>query len=600
MSYPRPAITSNTKIELEGYDCDTENNPTQFISLLSDENCEKAFKNVTTTTTIIQITKPQHFKLISFYMCSIKMLITLQNCGRWYIGRNWGKGSYTKERHLSRDACIDLHRKLVYKDAIYSNLAVELKETSNNQFFGETKETIVGSAENGCEGGIFSDGEGSILDNTVVHAQIKIKITTGNINQNLDDNSVQIGSTTCNFSDGYCSTESGDYYWKTDSNKICKTNQLVIFEGPCTKSVENINNSTKVTYSLIDNSTQTQFILQKTGEKRICNHISILTQTDNINIIESSDGYFELKLNEKEIVNNVDLALYHSMKSFLIHRDIIDQVQEAFNSMQFQNCMNQRHTLASLMAITRLNPSFGAMGMLIKPGINAIILGDAIKLTDCTKTQVQLRFTPDCYKDLPIFANGKPKFLTGVSKIITNKSETISCTTRADLKPYFNINNTWIQQEQKFVYRTANPPINLSIHKQINLTFKEIQKLVDSGIYEHNTLQKHINQLKFTPSTETGKKIINNEILLQEGQLFLSNIQQNESWDLFWHLFEDLIEKAQKFGNFASIFIGIGIICHIIGLIINILTGRKLINDIQNIINHCCITKTRNNVESQV
>ncbi|CAL1672865.1 unnamed protein product [Lasius platythorax] len=79
------------------------------------------------------------------------------------------------------------------------------------------------------------------------------------------------------------------------------------------------------------------------------------------------------------------------------------------------------------MTIADKDPSLFAYALMGTPGYTARIRGEAAQLLRCTPVPARLRTTGDCFKELPVTVDDKPKYLQPKTRIITSKGTEIPC-----------------------------------------------------------------------------------------------------------------------------------------------------------------------------
>lgn len=123
-------------------------------------------------------------------------------------------------------------------------------------------------------------------------------------------------------------------------------------------------------------------------------------------------------------------TLVSSTANFVAYQGRMD-LEETYRTWLAHECMQNRQILKLKLEIIRANPESIHLLFEGKPGMAASLRGDVLQVMKCEEVdpnRIKLRGQLDaCYKELPIFVDSEPKFLTKSNGIIVDSSSVVKC-----------------------------------------------------------------------------------------------------------------------------------------------------------------------------
>lgn len=562
--------------ELDGYDCSVAETG-EIISLRTHHNCIKQTKNITTSSTYVQLISILDAENQEIFYCKIDILVIAMRCGGFFEGRNVIQQSYTTTIELSREQCEKMHRTQTYVDPIYPQFVIYLRDG-----FGQAQQEIIGSTKKGiCNPGpIWVNHYGMQFEDMVVSFDVKVNIGNylGTVHYKEDELILPHG-VQCKYSDKNCkSSFTGNNFWNINQDFACDDKRLLpFFQGIVTKITEYIGeNDEKTVYLLTDPEADRQFLIEKHGEGSLCGNKCVLTQTREIRLIESDNGVFFLKTRKNITSPSLDINLYHSMKLSMIYHDVFTQVKQMYEELSYIQCLSNVKTISNMLTTAHIDPRGFYYSIHAKPGKYGLGLGEAVLIMNCIRKTVRVRKTiNDCHADLPIVYEGEEKFLTPRSRLIVDNSKIVEC----EIGTMFLINDVWHRQTATS-FKIIDKVEELEIELKRNFEFKMISALVDKGIWS----SQETAAWKKSISSNMGRNSQGTNIM--RALIYQEKKRELEQETPFWKLdlqqmlkafFNPILETMEKFGIYCAMILGIYIIISIIKSLI------KLINEELNI-----------------
>lgn len=569
------------------YDCKDTSNPTLTISLLNENKCTRESSNSTIKQKEIQLIQIKTHEKINYIQCHLTFLITITHCATWMLDTNYILKTYTYSKHMSHSECAQIHHTRIYQDPTYGHVTIHIKDNE-----GEISKTIVGVLGDGCGGAIFTSHRGDTYENVAVHAHVKINIDKSSTDLNLKENTLTFfNSIKCIYSSGSCFLAiGGDTFWNhIHSTGTCtKETMLVIFQGYVIKRIDTDNNTTKITYSLIDKSAEKQFLIEDAGKTVLCSTTkATITQSKDIYLIEKTDEGFFYTYNNEYSIKNLDTNLYHSMKLSLAYKNLGEQLEDLYKQIKFEQCNANSKTIANLLALSKLDPvNFGYIAF-NKPGLYTIVSGEVLRIIKCNPQIATIRKTEKCYQEIPVKTNDENKFVTPRSRLIIDFGQEVECGKKTS--PVFHINGKWFYKNKNKMIESQNP-IKMDISTDIRKwVFSDTLDLVNKGIYTKEELSKYKDQT----NTPIRTQIEHHNFIKH----YISNMNnhpyefEEEAHSFFTktkhYITNNYGETIKTFittmGNRCSFGIGIIVLCKLTSHVIKTLFSINIISSIRTI-----------------
>lgn len=472
---------SSAHQEIKAYDCSIPFHFSELTSLLRPKPCEKDKRQLTLEKVNIQLLSLKEYEKVNHLSCKVKVRQTVTKCGCFLCGRNVLLSSIEYIIHVTSEQCKLIHDINFFQLPAFPSVQIHIK---NN--YGEVHATVVGKTSEGkCQGNDFTDAFGSSYEDVVAFMQVTVELDKGTSEVNLKDNTISIHNLVkCKFNDFYCESPiHGDTFWSVSlDNKQCDNNEKIyaFFTGEVTKITENAGNETYITYSLIEDDSEHQFIIESLGKSILCGKTVIKTQSNNIYLLETGSklNYFTPDPNLSP--KNLDISLFHSMKVSLTFNTIKETLKEQYLSYKYDNCVSRNKIISNAINSALANPRDFPYNFNHIEGIQGRIMGDALAYIGCSSVLVKIRKHSECTLEIPVYYGGREYFLTPRTKFLTQQSTVIPCN-KENLPVHF-INGSWYQR-QSDIFTPISYINEISFQKPQGWLFKELPGLVDKGIY---------------------------------------------------------------------------------------------------------------------
>ena len=90
-----------------------------------------------------------------------------------------------------------------------------------------------------------------------------------------------------------------------------------------------------------------------------------------------------------------------------LYRDVIEK-----------QCELERKVLANSLSIATISPDLLAYQIMRGPGYISLLAGEVVHVLKCVQVEVKVRPTEECYQELPVFWEEKPRFLSPRTHIL--------------------------------------------------------------------------------------------------------------------------------------------------------------------------------------
>lgn len=470
---------------LIAYDCTSQGSKYTTVSLVSEPICTKTTHDVKTTKVTAQVLQRKTFDNIKLTQCLVTMDIVATHCGGFF-GKNMIAAKYTQILQLTRAQCEKMHTEGVFTDPMFPAKHFYIYNMRAD-FHG----SVIGSNINGkCIGDTFNTRRHDIptLRNVHVLAQIKIQLNNEIATLDKNDNSIIFPSgyrSNYNYLSAFDSAH-GSTFWNNDIAEESCTNRevFVIFEESLTKTTEKLrNNSTKTLFLVPDFEHDRDFLFEVKGNTSICGEFAFLTQSISLFIVESSNGIFK---NRKEIttnIKNLDQELMVNMKISHLTFTTSTQMKELYASLAHEQCLIEANVIINKLSIAKLDAKNFGFAFFKAPGYLGTVRSEVIYLQECEPTNVTHRPTAECFQELPIWHEDKPKFMTPKSRLIIDHGEQLDCD--PIMNNLYKIDSIWYNRINGQLIRSQTP-IELTLRPTSEWSHTFDDKLAFTGIYSSN------------------------------------------------------------------------------------------------------------------
>lgn len=471
-----------------GYDCGGEGLNITSLSLLDIGDCEVDDIEPNKEEVYIQLMQLSEYDRITVTQCKVEVDRTIFYCGMHsHVSIvNNGRREYIHE--IGIQACRRLHETgtITIANAIIDRIARNSTNRRGVTLAGHT------ATDGRCAGAQYTDGYGT-WESVVVQASIKI--TLGEFEAPIRRSSghvVMPGGTQCRASEGYCLDSDGaENYWSILPSDNCHFDRYdILYEGLAVKLTPRNNQSSPAVYTVT--AQETTFALTKTTEMSLCGYKLVQTEHPKLFILETQRGR-TFKTRTKVAVDNLDIFSYVNSKFVYVERHIKTQLTQLYRDIMEQKCALERQILQNALSLATLAPDEMAFRIMKNPGYTAVTSGEVIHLIKCVPVECKIRYTEDCFNELPVSHANTSYFLLPRSRILTRTSTPREC--NGLLPAMYKVHGTWFRLTPKLI-ETLPPPV---IQPLTHPSWKYVSPsaLATSGIYTSEDLDRLRTHIMF-------------------------------------------------------------------------------------------------------
>ena len=111
------------------------------------------------------------------------------------------------------------------------------------------------------------------------------------------------------------------------------------------------------------------------------------------------------------VVSNTDIFAYVNSKFVYVDAHIKGQMTRLYSDVIEKQCKLERKVIINALNIATISPHLLAYQIMGGPGYVSLLAGEVVHIVKCVQVEVKVRQTEDCYQELPVLWQDKPRFL---------------------------------------------------------------------------------------------------------------------------------------------------------------------------------------------
>lgn len=494
-------IEKNRGLEMvAAYDCHSSDVTFHTISTMISDTCIVEDEQITERDENIQLVQKKSYRKLPYLSCFVSYTRIITDCS-WGQYSTLVKGGVQQIMYpMKRGTCYDIHK--------YNSFDPEPnKRISGLKRNGTTHQAIVvaGKIDNSgdCKGSTYND-----YDDVVVQADYRITLYDGELTLDTSTNQVRFpDGYHCPYSNKECTHPSlGNVYWDNlvvseGSGNCFSVGYDILYSGTAKRVMGMLNDEMHTTY--VVSGMHKSFALEVTKTTRICNYIVAATEHPALYIL-TGENRVNTDIADVQPIN-IDFSLYVNSKFVLIERHFKEQSTSMYKALRSEQCKQKLSNLRNVMALSRIDPQEFAYAYMGMPGYIAFSRGEVVHLGRCISVPVTIRYTELCYNELPVTFNNSEYFLSARSRILQKIGTQIPCS--LILPVQYQILEKWYIVNRG-LHETKTPDI-INNKLSENWTYKSLPKLLTTGIYSTDELDKYRSKLMFPTEQLAVTNIIN-------------------------------------------------------------------------------------------
>lgn len=466
---------------LRGYDCGGEGLNITSLSLVDMGDCNTEDIEPIRTETYLQLMQLSDYDKTKAIQCKIEVDRNIYYCGMHShisVVHN-ARREYIQE--IGEQACRRLH------DTGTITMGNTVIDRIINNGTNLRSITLAGSTtmDGRCTGTQYTDGYGN-WENVIVQASVKITMKSFEASVKRSTGSIiLLGGAQCKIAEGYCiDAEGSETYWTPLPMDSCHFDRYdILYEGMAIKLSPKENDTAPTIYTVT--AQDVTFALTRVTDFSLCGYQLIQTEHPKLFILETQKGR-TFRTRSKIAVDNLDIFTYVNSKFVYVEKHIKTQLTQLYRNIMEQKCSLEKQILQNALSLASIAPDEMAYRIAKGPGHTAVVSGEVIHLIKCVPVECKVRYTEECYNELPVSHQNQSLFLLPKSHILTRKGTPRSCSNL--LPTSFKINGAWFRLIPKPT-ETLPPPV---IQPLTHATWKYASpfNLAAGGIYSTEELER--------------------------------------------------------------------------------------------------------------
>ena len=406
----------------------------------------------------------------------------------WSHISNVKNGEVKYLREVSREECDRMHRhKSIYiADTSLNGLRINDSIMHPLTFAGAFK------TDWSCSNtGHYADPYGEFYD-VVVNGYVTIKLEERLNTVNLNNNKIRLESgTQCAFTDDHCiDMQFGYPFWDMVPTGPCEARKYsALYIGPVMKVTER-GNERRPLYVL--EAEDLSFAFKDIGLVNVCSYQLIRTEHPKLFIL--LDPAHERLIVDKRIsISNTDILAYLNSQFVYVDAHIKGQMTRLYRDVIEKQCELEHKVLANSLSIATISPDLLSYQIMRAPGYISLLAGELVHVLKCVQVEVKVRPTEECYQELPVFWEEKPRFLSPRTHILREFGTKAICDSMIPVM--FLIGERWFKMLPQITIQDT--PSILKPQIQQTWTYTNPTDLANSGIYSYGDMDSLKNFIMF-------------------------------------------------------------------------------------------------------
>ena len=142
-------------------------------------------------------------------------------------------------------------------------------------------------------------------------------------------------------------------------------------------------------------------------------------------------------------ISNIDIFAYVNSKFVYVDAHIKGQMTRLYRDIIEKQCELERKVLANSLSLATISPDILAYQIMKGLGYISLMAGEVVHVLKRIQVEVKVRPTEDCYKELPVFWEDKPRFLSPRTHILREFGTKAMCD--AMIPVMFLIRERWFK-----------------------------------------------------------------------------------------------------------------------------------------------------------
>jgi hypothetical protein len=250
----------------------------------------------------------------------------------------------------------------------------------------------------------------------------------------------------------------------------------------------------------------------------VCHQHGYSTEHPKLSVIVgTSTGFFFQK--STITPENLNMFLYTNSKFVFLERHFAGQFDTLYAHFHAKICMLKHTSLMHLISLAYISPTEFAWAYTQKPGVTALLRGEAIYTIHCEPVTVELLELPACYQEIPVSYRNQTRFLQPRTRILQEHGNEIDCNPLAPA--IYQIGDHWFQMKPHPSQVMA--PFLLNPTDDDVWVYQSPSNLMSAGLYSPTDLEKFQKRLMFSAE----KTAINNIIVSRAGGVMVDSQNVN-------------------------------------------------------------------------
>lgn len=562
---------------INAFDCISSGTNMTIVSLLPTKKCQMDVGNLFTRLAKVQIVQQTPFRSTNVKQCGVTIKRSIHHCGM-HSHTSLIEGSYSYDvRRIGYSECTRIFESRSYR--LSENIILQ-ELTPNTTHRGET--VVIGSLEgSSCSGGTYTTTNRA-WKNVIVKMEYEIVLNEYQAQVDLSRDIISLRSSlSCKYSSGECiDSLSGSVSWKTLDKTVCLQDEYkVLFTGMVNETAQ-IGNFSDSSASLFSTEKDSAFFtIRATRTTTICGLDAYETDHDRVYVVRLNS---QTPLFSSEIIENrdADLFTYYNSKITAIESHIGNQIDSLYRKIMYDTCLRDVEHMKMQLVMSRLFPHEFASNLIGQDGYTAVVSGEVIYLLACNAVRVTIRMTDRCYQEIPVNVDGKPMFMSPVTRTLQPIGTEMTCSLLTPAK--YRIGGTWYTIDGGI--RESPEPVVLDKFKTSAWSYRHIPNLMKAGIYSEDNVEKmreavYDNALQRSSSVYLNRVITGRDADRQlfETRNFLSDDAIDTALKRYW---SKVTGWAIGLGQFSSMLFGFWVMGKLIKFVIDTVIHGRLLYDI--------------------
>ena len=129
----------------------------------------------------------------------------------------------------------------------------------------------------------------------------------------------------------------------------------------------------------------------------------------------------------KPLTKNLDFSLYINTKILYTTIRTYEMIEDVVQDIQYQQCLTNQEILKNKLYLSAQHPEMAGILTGSVEGHYGRVMGEVLYVIQCPVVPVLPRSSDKCYQEIPVFVNGKRRFLKPLTRIIVAVPTLVDC-----------------------------------------------------------------------------------------------------------------------------------------------------------------------------